>query len=66
MKTVVNEYDVVVDFEFCVAMMDEDIREQLHLELCPCSDQEFFDEYVKRHAMKYREEFEAAKPNPCM
>lgn len=42
-----------VSFEACVNLMDDDIREELHAELAPCSDQEFLDAYIERHAEKF-------------
>lgn len=47
-----------VDFDACVNMMDDEIREELHAEMAPCTDQEFLDAYVERHAEKYGEDFE--------
>lgn len=64
-KMVVNEYGVEVDFELAVMYMDDEIREEIHNELAPCTDQEFFDEYAKRHEEKFGEEWEFAKENPC-
>lgn len=46
-----------LDFDTAVALMDDDIREDVHMDLAPCSRQEFYDEYVKRHVEKYIEEF---------
>ena len=46
-----------VDYDAAVALMDEDLREQLHLDLAPCTDQEFLDEYAEAHKAKYKEEF---------
>lgn len=37
--------------------MDDEIREELHAEMAPCTDQEFFDAYLDRHYAKYGEEF---------
>lgn len=62
---VVNEYGVEVDFEVAVMYMDDEIREEIHNEIAPCTDQEFFDEYAKRHEEKFAEEWEMAKENPC-
>ena len=39
-------------------MMDVEIREALHNELAPCTEQEFMDAYVKAHEVKYNEQFE--------
>ena len=47
----------MVDYEACVALMDDDIREELHMKLAPCTDQEFLDAYVERHFEKYGEDF---------
>lgn len=46
------------DFESCVALMDDDIREEIHADLAPCTEQEFINEYCKRHFAKYGIEFE--------
>lgn len=46
-----------VDYAAAVNLMDDDIREAVHADLAPCSDQEFLDEYCKRHYEKYHEEF---------
>lgn len=45
------------DYDAVVNLMDDDLREELHLELAPCTNQEFVDAYVKRHAEKFGEEF---------
>jgi len=44
-------------FEAAVNLMDDDLREEIHRELAPCTEQEFLDEYVKRHKEKFGEEF---------
>lgn len=46
-----------VDFDVAVNMMDDDLREELHNKLAPCSDQEFMDAYVEAHQSKYGEQF---------
>lgn len=45
-------------YEAAVNLMDDEIREELHRELAPCSDLEFLEEYMKRHKEKYNEDFE--------
>lgn len=40
-KTVVNEYGVNVDYDLAVSMMDDDLREEIHGDLAPCTDQQF-------------------------
>ena len=64
MKTVINAYGTEVDYDAAVSLMDDELREEIAYDLAPCTDQEFFDEYVKRHAEKYGEEWELAKENP--
>lgn len=46
------------NYESAVNLMDDEIREDIHREMAPCSDAEFLTEYCKRHAEKYGEEFE--------
>lgn len=46
-----------VDYGSAVALMDDDIREGLHVALAPCSEQEFFDAYLIAHYVKYGEYF---------
>ena len=47
----------LVDFEACVMLMDDDLREEIHEDMAPCGEQEFLDEYVRRHSEKFGEEF---------
>jgi hypothetical protein len=57
MKVMLNGYEV--DFDACVNLMDDDIREALHAEMAPCTEQEFLDAYVEARAEKYDgEEFQ--------
>ena len=55
-KVNLNGYEV--DFDACVILMDDEIREELHMELAPCTEQEFLDAYVERHAEKFGEDFD--------
>ena len=45
-------------YEQAVELMDDDIREELHAELSPCTDEEFLVAYIKAHREKYGEDFE--------
>lgn len=65
MRTVVNEYGTEINYEVAESMMDDELRETIHRELAPCTEQEFFDEYAKRHEESFGEEWEFAKKNPC-
>lgn len=40
-------------FEAAVQLMDDEIREELHEELAPCSDEDFLTAYMERHEQKY-------------
>ena len=64
-KFVVNEYGVEIDYNVAVSFMERDICVAINRYIAPCSEQEFFDEYTKRYAQKYGEEWEFAKANPC-
>jgi len=44
---VTNAYGIKIDFEVAVRLMDDVLREQVHEELAPCSEQEFFDRYCE-------------------
>lgn len=55
-KVLLNGYEV--DFDAVVNMMDDEIREELHNKLAPCTDQEFVDAYIEAHKAKYGEQFE--------
>lgn len=45
------------DWLAIVALMDDELREQVHAELAPCSKQEFLTRYKELHFEKYGEEF---------
>lgn len=66
MKTVVNEYGIEINYNIAVCMMDDDLREELHRKISPCSDQEFFDAYASAHLQRFGEEWEPAKLNPTI
>ena len=56
MKVMLNGHKV--DFNACVNLMDDDIREALHMEMSgECTEQEFLDAYCEEHSNKYGEEF---------
>lgn len=40
-------------YQAAVELMDDEIREQLHSDLAPCSDLEFLEAYMKAHEEKY-------------
>ena len=64
LKDVVNCRGTRIDFEVAVGCMDDEIREDLHSKLAPCSDQVFFTVYEKAHEEKFSETWELSKSNP--
>lgn len=62
---VTNKNGTEIDFNVAVMLMDDEIREELHEDMAPCTDQEFFSAYEARHEAKYGEEWELSKENPC-
>ena len=40
-----------------INLMDDELREELHRELAPCTDEEFLEAYIKAHEEKFGEEF---------
>lgn len=62
---VINMNGTEINYEAAVELMDDEIRESLHFEIAPCTEQEFFTSYEKAHAEKYGEEWELSKENPC-
>ena len=44
-------WDQITDF------MDEDLREEVHIDMAPCPPLDFLKEYSRRHLDKFGEEF---------
>lgn len=61
---VINRNGYELDFEAAVMMMDDDLREELHAELAPCTEQEFFSAYEASYEKMFGEEWELSKENP--
>lgn len=55
-----NINDVIINgnYDFAVNLMDDELREEIHAELSPCTDKDFLVEYCKKHFEKFGEEFE--------
>ena len=45
-------------FDAAVNLMDDELREEIHAELSPCTEEEFLTEYLKRHEKKFGMPFE--------
>ena len=60
---VTNKNGTQVDFDAAVALMDDEIREQLHAEGFE-TEQEFFTAYEAAHEQKFGREWELSRENP--
>lgn len=61
---VINSNGTAINYGAAVELMDDDLREEVAADLAPCTEQEFFAEYCKRHAAKFGETWELDKSNP--
>lgn len=57
LDTVIDDDGNALRFSAAVSLMDDDIREEIHSEFAPCSEQEFFSEYCRRHEERYGDRF---------
>ena len=57
MSTIIDQDGKEIDYAAAGNLMDDEIREELHAEMAPCTDQRFFDAYTERHYAKYGEDF---------
>ena len=64
MTIVINSNGTTVNYNAAVELMDDDLREAVAADLAPCTEQEFFAEYSRRHAVKYGAPWELDKSNP--
>ncbi len=46
-----------ISYRAAEMLMDDDIREELHREMAPCSEEEFLVAYCKAHEAKFGEKF---------
>ena len=65
MAKVINSYGTEINYNAAVELMDDELREEVHADLAPCTEQEFFGEYARRHADRFGEIWEMDKRNPC-
>lgn len=45
-------------YDAAVNLMDDEIREELHREMAPCTDEEFLEAYIEAHKEKFGKDFE--------
>jgi len=53
-----NGHGDLIDYESAVALMDDDIREEMHAEGTWDAPQAFLAEYARRHLERYQEDFQ--------
>ena len=53
-NTITNRNGYELDFTVAIMYMDDEIRESLHNEMSPCTEQEFFTAYEKSARGKIR------------
>lgn len=63
--TVVTSYGESVDYPAVVSLMDDDIREDIHHALAPCTPQKFYDAYCRAHLDFFGEVFAPDNPVGC-
>jgi hypothetical protein len=56
-KIVCDQNGKSLDYDVAVHYMDDDIREDLHGKIAPCTDQYFYVQYCKAHFAKYGTDF---------
>ena len=56
-ELVVNLEGKKIYFGAAINLMDDDIREELHMKIAPCSKQRFFEKYLEEHKKKHGEDF---------
>lgn len=61
---VINKNGAEINYAAAINYMDADLREQLHSELAPCTEQEFFTAYEQAHEEKYGDEWFLSEENP--
>ena len=55
--TITDDDGNEIDYNTAVGFMRDDLREELHSELAPCTEQQFFDRYVEEHNKRFDEDF---------
>lgn len=44
-------------YNAAVSLMDDELREEIHRDMVPCSDEEFLQAYMERHEEKFGQAF---------
>lgn len=62
--SVVNAYGEYIRFDVAASLMDDEVREAVHAEMAPCSNQEFFDAYCISHRELFGDNWCLDVPTP--
>lgn len=60
-----NKNGYELDFDTAVIYMTDEIREQVHGAISPCTEQEFLSAYEEAHEKTTGEEWFLSSENPC-
>ena len=60
-----NKNGYELDFNTAVIYMTDEIREQVHDEIAPCTEQEFLTAYEEAHEKATGKEWFLSSENPC-
>ena len=66
MTKVENNHGTEIYFDQAVVYMDDTLREEIHRDLAPCTEQEFFAAYAKAHYERFGEVWICDEPNPVL
>lgn len=58
MKTNDEIRTMIENWEATTALMDDEIREEIHAKLAPCTKEEFLRAYMEAHEEEFGEEFD--------
>ena len=61
---VINRSGTEIDYDAAQLYMDDEIREYMTMIFAPCTEQEFFTEYERRHEQKFGADWFLSEPNP--
>jgi hypothetical protein len=64
MAKITNEAGDEIDFDVAVQYMDDDVRERVHSDVAPCSEDAFWIAYCAAHRERFSEEFFLNTHNP--
>lgn len=61
---VTNEFGIAISARDAIGFMNEDLREEVLRDISPCTEQELFNEYARRHRLRFNEIWVLDTENP--